>query len=69
MALLYYRLTRRGTEVTSEVICQRHYAATPAMHALSAREMQAGYKQSVEPYTRGDRGCATCEQDAEGATL
>lgn len=67
--LFMYRLTRRGTEVTSEIVCERHYAqmATNAgpMAPLSEKEIdRAGYKQTVRPYS-GVYPCATCEADAE----
>lgn len=66
--MLYYRLLRRGIEVTSEVVCPRHYAemAQPGgcMEPLSVREQRAGREQTVTPY-RGDRPCASCEEEAD----
>lgn len=68
MSLLHYVLTKRGIEVTGEIICQRHYdeMSQPgqAMGPLSDREQAQGYRQTVRPYS-GDRPCETCEQDAE----
>lgn len=66
MDKLYYRLLRKGHEVTSEVICAEHYAEASKdgghMGPLSESEVKrAGYEQRVTPYT-GDRDCATCEE-------
>ena len=66
--LLLYTLTRRGIEVTSEIICRQHYDATPSMHRLTDREYGAGYRQTAEPYTEGDRECETCRQEQERGT-
>ena len=63
--LLLYTLTRCGIEVTSEIICRQHYERVPSMQTLSTREIGAGYKQSAEPYTEGDRPCETCRQEQE----
>ncbi len=61
----YYRLTQRGHEVTSEIVCLEHYAyaSQPGrdMGPLSVREQAAGYRQTVIPY-KGDRDCATCNE-------
>lgn len=66
--LLYYRLSRRGIEIVSEVICQRHYEeqsqADRGMAPLTEREQRHGIVQTVTPYT-GDRPCATCEEYTE----
>ena len=67
MDLLHYRLTRRGIEVHSEIICREHYDAAPAMSTLTTREVGAGYRQTAEPYTEGDRPCETCEAEQQKA--
>lgn len=68
MSLLYYRLTRAGIEVTSEVVCQKHYdefhQPGGVMAPLSENEIKRRYAQTVVPYT-GDRPCATCEEERE----
>lgn len=69
MDKLYYRLTRRGIEVTSEIVCRKHYEqfSQPGrdMAPLSeAERMRAGQKQTVTAYD-GDRPCATCAEEAE----
>lgn len=70
---LYYRLTRRGIETHSEIICAVHYAHASQegrdMAPLSDREKGAGLRQTVNEYN-GDRPCATCEEQrmhAKGA--
>lgn len=64
MSLYVYRLTRRGIEVTSEVICERHHVAAHEMGPLSDVEKLRGYEQTLKPYT-GDRRCETCEEEHE----
>ena len=67
--LLYYRLSRRGIEIHGELICARHYAQASAeggsMAPLEPRELAAGMKQVVTPYTKGDRPCDMCAEEAE----
>lgn len=64
----FYKLTHRGREITSEVICDEHYQQSSDegrdMAPLSVREQGAGYKQLVTEY-EGDRPCATCSELAE----
>lgn len=60
MELLHYILSRRNIEVHSEIICRTHYDAAPTMSKLSVREVGAGYRQTADPYTEGDRPCETC---------
>lgn len=65
--LLHYRLTRKGRELTSEIVCRRHFEATPSMQALTESEKhRAGYVQTVTPYS-GVRECETCQEERERA--
>lgn len=64
MNLFVYRLTRRGIEVTSEVICEAHHRTAHQMAPLSQHEKKRGYEQTLRPYA-GTRGCATCEEEKE----
>lgn len=65
--LLRYVLQRKSEPATvDEVICQQHYQAHKdrGMGPLSDREIGAGYKQTVTPYS-GDRRCECCAEEAE----
>lgn len=66
--LLVYRLTRKGIEITSEVVCRKHYERFSqtgrGFAPLSEGEIKRGMTQTAEPYT-GDRPCATCEEEQE----
>lgn len=64
MDLFLYRLTNRGREITSEVICKRHFDIARDMEPLSASEKARGYEQTLREYT-GDRKCAWCLEQAE----
>lgn len=64
MNLYLYRLTNRGREVTSEVICQRHVEIARDMEPLSASEKARGYEQSLREY-KGDRPCLWCKEESE----
>lgn len=62
MIRFIYRLTRRGIEVTSEVICEAHHRTAHDMVPLSPHEKKRGYEQTLRPYS-GERPCATCEEE------
>jgi len=66
---LFYTLKRRDQVIIEEIICQKHYAQASQpgrdMAPLSVGELSAGMKQTVTPYTAGNRPCATCEEEAE----
>lgn len=65
--LLFYTLKRKDQVLVEEVICQRHYREASnggGMDPLSTREIGAGMKQIVTPYS-GERECFTCAEEAE----
>lgn len=64
MNLYLYRLMNRGREITSEVICQRHFDIARDMEPLSASEKARGYEQTLREYT-GERPCAWCLEQAD----
>lgn len=71
MGLLLYRYIVAGRETHVEVVCQRHYDEQSqiggGMEPLTDAEKRRRCEQIVTPYT-GDRGCETCEEEAERGT-
>jgi len=66
--LYLYRLSKRGIETHSEIVCQRHYDEMNFeggfMGPLTERErLRGGLKQTITPYTGGKHECASCEQE------
>lgn len=59
-AFVFYELKRRDQSLVAEILCRKCYDERPeAAHPLTEREIQAGYRYSVKPYT-GDHECMEC---------
>lgn len=66
---VFYELKRKDQSIVVEILCHACYQSRPeAAHPLTEREIQAGYRYSVRPYT-GDHECMQCEKSPTTAPV